>query len=328
MDKSVIVKYLCGEASEEEVKLLFEWVEADPLNKKEFFNYKKAWALSATVSTNENKAWKELKSRYPLWQNNRRRFISYMKYAAILLLVFILGGLFEYIINSKEKTLAPLYSSEIHIEVPAGQMSNVVLPDGTTVQLNSDTKLFCSGNFNKGNRTVRLEGEAFFDVAKDREHPFLIETPSLNFKVYGTSFNIQAYPDDPEINTTLVEGSLGVMGKNGKELARLVPGENVKYENETHKLIISAVKLDLYTSWKEGLINFRNESLKDIARHIERWYNVKIIIKNPKLNDELYFGTIMKNKPVDQILEVLQLTSSLHYRIIHRPDKPALIYWE
>ena len=327
MDKSIIVKYLCGEASEEEIKLLFKWVEAAPLNKKEFFAYKKAWALSTSDSNNEDRAWKKLKSRYPLWQNKRRKLISYMKYAAIFLLIFILGGLSEYI-NRKEKTPVPLYPSGIRIEVPAGQMSNVVLPDGTGVQLNSGTKLFCSRNFNKGERTVRLEGEAFFDVAKDREHPFLIETPSLNFKVYGTSFNIQAYPDDPEVNTTLVEGSLGIMRKNGKELARLVPGENVKYENGTHKLVISEVKLDLYTSWKEGLINFRNESLKNIARQIERWYNVKIIIKNQKLNDELYFGTIMKNKPVDQILEVLQLTSSLHYRIIHRPDKPALIYWE
>jgi hypothetical protein len=76
-----------------------------------------------------------------------------------------------------------------------------------------------------------------------------------------------------------------------------------------------------------GLITFRNEKLKDIARKIERWYNVKIVINNGRVGEQAYFGTIMKNKPVDQILEVLKLTSSLKYKIMTRPDKPTLIYW-
>jgi len=75
------------------------------------------------------------------------------------------------------------------------------------------------------------------------------------------------------------------------------------------------------------LITFKNEKLKDIARKIERWYNVRIEIKNPKLGEQAYYGTIMKNKPIDQILEVLRLTSSLKYKIVNEPNKPALIYW-
>ena len=76
------------------------------------------------------------------------------------------------------------------------------------------------------------------------------------------------------------------------------------------------------------MVTFRNEKLKDIARKIERWYNVQIVISNPKLGDELYMGTIMKNKPIDQLLEVFKLTSSLNYRIVPRADKSTLIYWE
>jgi ferric-dicitrate binding protein FerR (iron transport regulator) len=88
------------------------------------------------------------------------------------------------------------------------------------------------------------------------------------------------------------------------------------------------VNLDLYTSWKVGLVTFRNEKLKDIARKIERWYNVEIVIKNAQLGEEYYMGTIMKNKPVDQILEALALTSTLKYRIVHRVDERTLIYWD
>jgi ferric-dicitrate binding protein FerR (iron transport regulator) len=207
-------------------------------------------------------------------------------------------------------------------------MSSVILPDGTTVQLNSGSKLVYASGFNSGERTVNLEGEAFFNVAKDKEHSFTIKTKSLDFKVYGTSFNIQAYPEDSEINTTLVEGSLGVVAKTGSEMARLVPGENANFKEDNKELVVTNVDLELYTSWKDGMVTFRNEKLKDIARKIERWYNVQIVINNPKLADELYMGTIMKNKPIDQLLEVFKLTSSLNYRIVPRADKSTLIYWE
>jgi len=220
------------------------------------------------------------------------------------------------------------YLAETRIEVPLGQMSNVLLPDGTTVNLNSGTTLVYSGKFNSGERVVSLEGEAFFDVTKDQAHPFLIKTNLLDFKVYGTSFNIQAYPEDKVINTTLVEGSLGIIGKNGSEITRLVPGENATYSEDNRKLLVGNVNQEIYTSWKDGLVTFRNEKLKDIARKIERWYNVEIVIKNASLGEELYMGTILKNKPVDQILEVFSLTSSLKYQIVPRANERNLIYWD
>jgi len=214
------------------------------------------------------------------------------------------------------------------LDVPAGQMSNVVLPDGTTVQLNSGTTLNYSANFNSGKRVVTLEGEAFFDVAKDPSHPFLVKTKTLDFEVYGTSFNIQAYPDEHVLNATLVDGSLGVFSKNGDDVSTLEPRENLMYNNQTKAMEIKRVNTNMYTSWKQGLITFWNESLSAIALKLERWYNVEIIIQNKDLANELYIGTIMKNKPIDQILEVFRVTSSLKYRVVQRPDKPMLIYWE
>ena len=326
MDYSIINKYLAGEASEAEVKDLFSWIDSSPENREEFIQYKKIWVLTSKPEAHQEINWD------PEFVNsgksgNVRRLATYTKYAAAVVIILGLGMLLQYVAGPKN---SPTYAylSDTQIEVPKGQMSSVILPDGTKVQLNSGSKLVYASGFNSGERTVNLEGEAFFNVAKDKKHSFIIKTKSLDFKVYGTSFNVQAYPEDNEVNTTLVEGSLGVVGKTGDEIARLVPGENANFKEENKKLVVSNVDLELYTSWKEGMVTFRNEKLKDIARKIERWYNVQIVINNPKLADELYMGTIMKNKPIDQLLEVFKLTSSLNYRIVPRADKSTLIYWE
>ncbi len=324
MDYSIINKYLAGEASEAEVQEVFQWIDSAPENRQEFIKYKKIWALTSRSENNQDVAWNNNLIAKP---NNIRNLTTYSKYAAAILIFFSLGMMLQYLVGQKPSGIQT-YLADTRIEVPAGQMSSVLLPDGTRVQLNSGSKLVYSSGFNSGERTVNLEGEAFFDVAKDKDHLFLIKTKSLDFKVYGTSFNVQAYPEDNEVNTTLVEGSLGIIGKSGDEIARLVPGENANFKEENEKLVVSNVDLDLYTSWKDGLVTFRNEKLKDIAPKIERWYNVQIIINNPKLADELYMGTIMKNKPIDQLLEVFRLTSSLNYKIVPRTDKPTLIYWE
>lgn len=327
MNYSIINKYLAGEASEGEVQEVFQWMNSDSENRKEFIQYKKVWALTSKSNENTDKAWSRVSATLARPKGKQLNINRYWMVAAGFVLVFGLGMLMQYILPQKSQEQFS-YLAETRIEVPLGQMSNVVLPDGTTVRLNSGTKLVYSGKFNSGERVVSLEGEAFFDVSKDQTHPFLIKTSTLDFKVYGTSFNIQAYPEDKEINTTLVEGSLGIIGKSGNELARLVPGENASYRDVDKKLLVGKVNLDLYTSWKDGLVTFRNEKLKDIARKIERWYNVEIVIKNARLGEEIYLGTILKNKPIDQILEVFALTSSLKYRIVTRADQRTLIYWE
>jgi ferric-dicitrate binding protein FerR (iron transport regulator) len=327
MDHSIIVKYLKGQTSEQEVKEVFEWIDSSPENKTEFIQIKRAWALTAHATEDQDKVWNREIRANVFKKSKITLVINIVKYAAVIFIFFFLG---MYLQNELvgDQLKQQVYIAETTIEVPLGQMSNVRLPDGTTVQLNSGSNLKYSGDFSSGERMVSLEGEAYFDVAKDKSHPFVINTPFLDFKVYGTSFNIQAYSDETEINTTLVEGSLGILGKSGKEYLKLSPGENANYDKETKEIKVGEVNLDMYTSWKEGMINFRNEKLQDVALKMERWYNVEIRISNQQLANELYFGTIMKNKPIDQILEVFKMTSSLNYRIVPRAGEPTLIYWE
>lgn len=327
MDYSIINKYLSGKASEAEIQEVFRWIDADPENRNEFIQYKKIWSLTSKSNENSHQAWINLSAKLAKPKAKQFQLFSIAKVAAGLILAFGLGILVQYIISVNPK-IDRIYLADTQIEVPLGQMSNITLPDGSTVLLNSGTKLVYSGNFNSGERIVNLSGEAFFDVAKDIAHPFTVKTNSLDLKVYGTSFNIQAYPEDKKSMTTLVEGSLGLIDKSGRDLLRLKPGENATYSDETKSLQVAKVNLDLYTSWKNGLVTFRNEKLKDVAKKIERWYNVEIVIKNDRIGEELYLGTILKNKPIDQILEVFSLTSSLKYRIVPRANQPTLIYWE
>lgn len=325
MNDELIIKYLNSEASEEEAKEVLNWIGESPDNKKEFTDLKKVWALTTTGNADNNNAWLYfLKNRSK--QSPKIINLRFIRYAAVFLFILATGSTLYYLL--KDFNSANLvYEKNTTISVPYGQMANVELPDGTKVMLNSGSTLTYKGNFSDGQRFVSLKGEAFFDVTKDIEHPFIVNTQFLDFKVYGTSFNIEVYPEEQMINATLVTGSLGVFDQKNIELYKLTPNHKASFNTLNSKIAINKVNTELYTAWTEGIVTFRNEKLKDIARKIERWYNVKIIINNPKLGDESYYGTIMKNKPVDQILEVLQLTCSLKYKIITKQNEPSLIYW-
>ena len=325
MDYTIIQKYLQGKASNEEKEQLFNWLEDSTSNKDEYIEIKKIWALTSRVENVEGKTWSAIKPS-ELKPAKTKTLQHWLARAAVFLLLISCGAIGGRIISKIVET--PVYSQMYSVISPAGQMTNIELPDGTLVMLNSGTKIQYSGDFTNGNRQVYLEGEAFFDVQKDVEHPFIVKSELLGVKVYGTSFNIQAYPEDRAFTATLIEGSIGILNRSGEEVTKLVPGEKAYFEESETNIDIRKVDTAMYTSWKEGLVTFRNERLEDIAKQIERWYNVEIVIQKEGLGDERYFGTILKNKPIDQILEVLKLTTSLEYEIVPRANEPSLIYWK
>ena len=328
MDYSLINRYLRGEATEKEIEEIFNWIESSPGNKSEFIKYKQAWALTAKSNKNINASWIKIQQQTTGKKQVRFLLQKAMRYAAIFIVALGLGIILQKLISEKNIHQSLPYLQTTSIHAPYGQTANVSLPDGTSIILNSGSTLFYHSNFAEGERTVKLEGEAFFNVTEDSQHPFTVQTELLDLRVYGTSFNVEAYPQDKQVNTTLIEGSLGVISKKGNELVRLVPSENARYDKLASELHVSKVDTSLYTSWKMGIISFKNETLEDIALKIERVYNVEIIISNKKLANELYKGTILRNKPIDQVLEVLGLAASFEYRIIEKTGQPTLIYWD
>ncbi len=326
MDYNTIIKYLQGLASADEKQQFFVWLEEDPANKKEFAELKKIWALTEKGKEDENSAYLQFRQNENR-KNRRTGLFKVFKQAAAVIVLIGLGAVAAQLLKNTEKE-QEIYAASYSVKAPLGQMTNLELPDGTMVVLNSGSTISYKSNFSYGNREVTLAGEAFFDVQQDKDYPFVVKAPLLDIKVYGTSFNIEAYPNEESFSATLVEGSVSVMNKRGDELTLLKPGENASLLQTADKqLVIKKVNTEIYTSWKEGLITFRNEKLEDIARKLERWYNVEIVIRDERLKQECYFGTILKNKPIDQILEVFKLTTSLEYEIIPRANQPTLIYW-
>ncbi|TKG96446.1 DUF4974 domain-containing protein [Puteibacter caeruleilacunae] len=326
MDYNLINKYLRNEATEEEVAIIFHWINESQKNKDEFIQYKKIWAITENQPVADKESvWKDISKAI----KKSRKIIplkQVINYAASVMVLLSLGALLQYLIMGRINNVT--YPDETRIEVPRGQMSNLKLPDGSTVILNSGSTLSYSPSFAQGERIVHIEGEAFFDVTHDDENQFIVKTNSVNVNVHGTRFNVEAYDEDDFVKTTLVTGSVSITDKKGKGLALLHPSEMALFDRQRRSLNISKVDTDNYASWKQGVVTFKNEPLADLARKIERWYNVEIVIRNTKLYQEKYMGTILRHKPITQILEVLKMTAMIDYEIVSRADKPDLIYWD
>lgn len=260
-----------------------------------------------SISTNEKvKSWPKVENGIRTYQ---LRWIKVaMKYAAIIVVAFIAGNLL--------KPSAPI-DKEIRyseISVPFGQMSQLTLSDGTKIWLNSGTTLRYPERFAENSRSISVEGEAYFEVAKMPDKPFTVNTADMKVVVLGTSFNISAYPEDAATSVTLVEGKVTIQNSAGICIARLNPGQMViKNKTETN-IAIQNVETSFYSAWIEGKIFFDDESLDQIAVKLERWFNVEIAFSDEHLKSLRFTGTILKNKPVDQIMQALELLSPISFK--------------
>lgn len=233
---------------------------------------------------------------------------SVLKYAAIVVMAFIAGNLLKPSLPSDKEIR---YSE---ITVPFGQMSQIKLSDGTKIWLNSGTTLRYPERFAENSRSVSIEGEAFFEVAKMAHKPFTVNTTEMNIEVLGTSFNLSSYKEDATTKVTLVEGKVSVRDNTGKTIAQLIPGQMAVKNKQTNTLDISNVQTAFYSAWIEGKIYFDDEPLDQIAVKLERWFNVEITFANQQLKSHRFTGTILRNKPVDQIMQALELLSPIRFK--------------
>jgi len=174
------------------------------------------------------------------------------------------------------------------LEIPYGKIFDVELSDGTLVHLNSGTKIRYPIKFLKGQkREVFIDGEAYFKVTKDMAHPFIVHADAVAVEVLGTEFNISSYKEDQEIKTVLVEGSVNLSNSvDPKGNVMLKPGQKAAWSKTVHDTAIEEVDVDMYTGWIKGELVFRNIAFKDMAKKLERRYNVRIQNSNPFLKDK------------------------------------------
>jgi len=227
----------------------------------------------------------------------------------------------------------PLAATPNVISTRFGSKSRVQLPDGTEVWLNADSRLTYGKDFGSQTREVALSGEAFFDVQKDIDHPFIIRTGALEVRVLGTAFNIRSYQNEKTSEATLVRGAIEVTLNSSPDRKIVMrPSDRLVVQNAGNAKISSPAKEDtlywvrkvdikeddkasLESVWKKNSLAFRNESLENVADRIEHWFNVKVDIQDEELR-KMTYSCDFKDESLHQVMEALHLTGRFQYQIV------------
>lgn len=261
---------------------------------------------------------------------------NYWGWAAAVFLI----GFFGLFFSTRKSADPSRFSKTIYhkIYVPYGQTRSVVLPDGSTIKLNAGSTLLYPVSFAKTNREVKLEGEGFFKVTKNAAKPFLVHTNNLTVKVLGTVFNVKAYQNDKNTETTLLKGKVQIELKNKPEKQIfLMPNEKIIVANDLSATRISSINKSKVskgdyqirtlakskvedmeeTAWLTNTLVFTNQSFEGVAKQIERKYNVKIIFEDISLKNEIISG-VLEDESLDEALQIIRLTTPFKFRTTGR----------
>lgn len=314
MDKDILYKFFEGAASLEEEKEVKRWMETSADNQRVFLKERKLFD-SMLLLGDENRI-KSGKKRFSINLSSLRTEV--VKIAAVVAIT--LGGSFIYFQSLQEKEGMVMQT----ISVPAGQRINITLPDGTNVWLNARTSLKYPTKFSKKNREVILDGEAYFDVARNEAKPFIVQTDKYNVEVLGTKFDVDAYSDTGEFETTLMKGSVRVASVEYPEQNLVLKPDNKVYLCKGQLRVAPVEDYNAYR-WKEGLICFKDATFSSIMKDFEKYYGLNIHVKNKEVRKFSYTGKFRQTDGIDYALRVLQKDIKFTYQ---RDDENQIIYIE
>lgn len=330
MDENIIIRVIRGEATESENKAVLEWIKQSDENLKQFSDLKMMWAISSAPDEEASeKQLLEFKSTTinRRWANiSNRRFWFGFASAASVAMVILFAGLFSgklgvdnsaKILNSKTESLRTV--NQMYMYTDKGVKGKVVLPDGSTVWLNSDSKLVYPDNFTGDLREVEISGEAYFEVKKDSTKPMLVKTSKgFTIRVTGTTFSIKSYENDLVSKAILYNGSIELITNSGGDKEEVVldlkPNDcaTIAVDGTTK---ITRIEKTTDIAWLKGEIIFEDTPMVEVLKVIERWYGKKFEVKdssfyNYKLNASF------KSESLVQILDIINLCTSVKYRIV------------
>ena len=296
----LLIRLFSGEADLNEKKKIADWLDQSAENKKLYSDLREIW-LSSGIETNADNydlesailKFRNQISKEKLNQRKQIDFNRFIKYAAILALALLLP--FSYYMGTQNNS----DDSITTISCAYGDKSSIVLPDSSHVWLNSGSKLTFSSNFKSGRR-VSLEGEAFFDVSKDKNHPFQVKTADIQIEVLGTKFNLKAYPDEKSVSTTLVEGSVNISSQYGSALMK--PDEKLVFDKGSKEMVVQTLTDTApETEWKDGRFVFRNESLAELKPKLERWFDVDIVFGDEQVKNRRFTGVLGRESILEAV---------------------------
>ena len=198
------------------------------------------------------------------------------------------------------------------LSTPRGGQYMVILPDRSKVWLNAESSISFPSVFSGTERLVSLSGEAYFEVYKDKEHPFKVKAGTAEVSVLGTHFNIMAYPEEPESEISLAEGSVRV--DLGKDSRMLVPGQQASYKRNSAQMVLKSVDMEEVLDWKNGFFMFDNTPIDQVIRQIQRWYNVQVVYEGSKPVVSIT-GIISRSNKISKILALIEETGGVDFEI-------------
>jgi len=237
----------------------------------------------------------------------------YQRVAAFLLIPIIGLGILYWVNNLSQSNGAMTETI-----APRGQKSQIVLADGTKVWLNSDTKIKYPDNFSKNQRDVYLDGEAFFEVCKNAHQPFVVHTSGINVKVLGTKFNVKAYADERQIETSLFEGKINLLMNSSSSINQvekeIEPGQSFVYSKTDHKLVANKFPQDEIIGWKNNQLIFKDDTFSNLVRKVERWYDVKVVYDGKLFNDRRLTVELYEGERLERLMNIISLALSVNYK--------------
>lgn len=317
-----IVSYLSGNASPEEKEKLEAWIRANEANRSYYQQLKNIWEAGRPAFVPEQidteKAARRVMSRIKkqvAWYESA--FVRYWQRIAAILLLPLIGSTVYLYTEIQGNRLSSLPAPLQEITVPYGTHARVTLPDNSQVWLNAGSTLRYPAFFPAGSeRNVDLQGEGYFEVKSDAEHPFIVHTPRLTVTATGTAFNINAYETDSVTAVTMTKGKVRIaIGKT--PAFALAPGEQVAYNQVTNRYRIQQTDPYKWYAWKDGRLIFRDDPLEYVFKRIGQTFNVDIRIEDASLARHMYRATF-ENESLDEILRLLKMTAPIAY---NRPNR-------
>lgn len=312
-----MVDFLSGSLSEEDARAFYTLLKSDVYFRQRYEEMTRVRAKSfIPYFEKEKKVNYEQLSRQLGMQPNRifplipwRR----IRHVAAIILLLLTTSVATYYIYNDVTTVGN--TALCQMEVPLGSQSKVVLPDGSTVCLNSGSILEYASDFGQGRkREVRLVGEGYFQVSKNSAKPFIVHSNDIHVKVLGTVFNVRAYSNDKVIEVSLIEGKVNVFAQseNSGNII-LYPNERLTYDRTSKKMWTDQVDAQRSAQWTTGRLSFVNTSLTDILKDIERKYNVRIVVNSKHMQGEIFSGSISPKLTMDEILDYIDVDNKYRW---------------
>ena len=320
MDINKIWNLVTGEIDEAEKQQILAEFDHDQEAQKAYNELKTAWAL---LSSTRKMSEAEVNDMYERFRKQNKLKPSVIRLGGADLLKYVAVFVFGILIAYAAIYFMPLKNTADHLKVlnttvigEKDQISKILLPDSSVVWVNSRSKIVYNNKFGLANRDIKLEGQAYFQAAKNKSLPLVVKANGLEVRVLGTKFDVSAYPEDKNVKIVLESGKVELEQLNGNsEHYELAPGEMATCNVTSNKIVINKVETRLYTAWKDGLMIFRDDPMSVVISQLERRFNIDVVVKNQEIYKSVFTATI-NNEPLDKILKAMEFSCSMKATLV------------